>query len=51
MHEMGHHVGEQCELSRKKGDFTGITEARQLGGGLASREDLQTPSNVRIADR
>lgn len=51
---MGHHAGEQCELSRRKWDFTGITEAQQLGRAvhpLASREDPQTPSYVHIADR
>lgn len=29
-HEMRHHAGEQCKLSRRKGDFKGITEAQQL---------------------
>ena len=51
---MGHHAGEQCKLSRRKRDFTGITEPQQLGCAvhpLASREDPQTPSNVHITDR
>lgn len=51
---MGHHAGEQCELSRRKWDFTGITEAQQLGSAvhpLAPREDPQTPSYVHITDR